>query len=86
MAISEDEIQPVGPSTTGEDVRLEHLGYEQGMSAKLGQWNCVNVRRAQTVIWPPGYDRLQFQCCHIVSHSQGDIEPIVLTLSQDGRH
>lgn len=36
MAVSEDEIQPVGPLTTGEDVRLEHLGYEQGMLTGLG--------------------------------------------------
>ncbi|GAT29791.1 GABA permease [Aspergillus luchuensis] len=36
MAISEDEIQPVGPSTTGEDVRLEHLGYEQELKRSFG--------------------------------------------------
>ena len=34
MALSEDEIQAVGPATTGEDVRLENLGYEQGMATR----------------------------------------------------
>ncbi|RAH61606.1 GABA permease [Aspergillus piperis CBS 112811] len=51
MAISEDEIQPVGPSTTGEDVRLEHLGYEQELKRSFGLLGMIGFSFSVVTSW-----------------------------------
>ncbi|PWY75110.1 GABA permease [Aspergillus heteromorphus CBS 117.55] len=51
MTISEDEIQPVGPSTAGEDVRLEHLGYEQELKRSFGLLGMIGFSFSVVTSW-----------------------------------
>ncbi|PYH87547.1 GABA permease [Aspergillus ellipticus CBS 707.79] len=51
MTILEDEIQPVGPSTTGEDVRLEHLGYEQELKRSFGLLGMIGFSFSVVTSW-----------------------------------
>lgn len=51
---------------TEEDLTLEHLGYQQGMTGLMMESRIRSVltdvhdSRIQTVVRPLGYDRLQF--------------------------
>ncbi|PWY69318.1 GABA permease [Aspergillus eucalypticola CBS 122712] len=51
MAIIEDEIQPAGPPTTGEDVRLEHLGYEQELKRSFGLLGMIGFSFSVVTSW-----------------------------------
>ncbi|PYI31509.1 GABA permease [Aspergillus indologenus CBS 114.80] len=51
MIAQDDEIQQIPPASTGEDVRLEHLGYEQELKRSFGLLGMIGFSFSVVTSW-----------------------------------